>query len=61
MTVLFEAACFDGTNIRLSSKKSDCVQMLPVNLKRAWTRTMPQAAIDRACQLIEECGLPVKW
>ena len=38
--VLFEAACFDGTNIRKSTKRSDFVQMLPENLKRDLIRTM---------------------
>ena len=41
-TVLFEAACFDGTNIRLSARKWDCVQTLPASLKRGWIPTMPK-------------------
>ncbi len=39
-TMLFEAACFDGVNIRLSSKRWDCVQTLQVNLKKDLIRTM---------------------
>ena len=40
-TMLFEAACFDGTNIRLiQQRESDFVQMLPVNSKKVWIRTM---------------------
>ena len=34
-TMLFEAACFDGTNIRLSSKRIGLRQMLLVSLRRA--------------------------
>ncbi len=34
-TMLFEAACFDGTNIRLSGKKSVCEPMHRQNLKKA--------------------------
>lgn len=40
-TMLFEAACFDGTNIRLSSKRVDCVPTHPASLKRDWIQTMP--------------------
>ena len=39
-TVLFEAACFDGVNIRLSSKKWDSGQMPPANSRRALIPTM---------------------
>ncbi len=39
-TMLFEAACFDGTNIRKSSKRSDFVPMHPVNLRRVWIQIM---------------------
>ena len=40
-TMLFEAACFDGTNIRtVQQDESDFVQMLPVNSKKVWIRTM---------------------
>ena len=39
-TVLFEAACFDGTNIRLLPRESDFVQMLPVSLRKVLTRIM---------------------
>ena len=39
-TVLFEAACFNGTNIRLSSRESVFVPMPPVNSKRVLIRTM---------------------
>ncbi len=39
-TMMFEAACFDGTNIRLSAKRSDSVRTLPESLRRAWIPTM---------------------
>ncbi len=38
-TMVFEAACFDGTNIRLSSKRIGLVRMHQENSKRDWTRT----------------------
>lgn len=39
--VLFEAACFDGTNIKaLFLRESDFVQMLLVNSRRDWIQTM---------------------
>ena len=37
-------------------RESDFVPMHPVNSKKVWTRTMHKAAIDRACQLMEELG-----
>lgn len=40
-TMLFEAACFDGTISVFPVKSSVCVPMPRVNLKRVWTRTMP--------------------
>ncbi len=54
--VLFEAACFDGTNIRLFFKKSVFVPMHPVNSRRVLIPNNAKAAIDRACQLMEELG-----
>ncbi len=53
--MLFEAACFDGVNIRKSVKEWDCVQMLPENLKKDLIRTM-RWSLNRACQLVEELG-----
>ena len=40
-TMLFEAACFDGTeHPSVLQRESDFVQMLPENLKKVWIRTM---------------------
>ena len=39
-TVLFEAACFDGTNIRKSSKRVGLRTDASGSLKRDWTRIM---------------------
>lgn len=39
-TMLFEAATFDGTNIRLSGKKLGMRTDAQANLKRDWIRTM---------------------
>ena len=56
-TMLFEAACFDGTNIRLSGKESrTAYRCVWQNLKKDWIRTLAMEAMDRACQLIEELG-----
>lgn len=40
-TMLFEAACFDGTNIRLSSKKVGLRTVLPPSSRRVWIPTRP--------------------
>lgn len=57
-TVLFEAACFDGVNIRLSSKKVGLRTDASGKFEKGLDPNNAQAAIDRACQLIEEfsCG-----
>ena len=55
-TVLFEAACFDGTNIRLSSKKVGLRTDASGKFEKGLDPNNAQAAIDRACQLIEEFG-----
>ena len=56
-TMLFEAACFDGTNIRLSSKRiGTSYRCFLQNLKKVWIRTMQWKPSNRACQLIEELG-----
>lgn len=53
-TVLFEAACFDGTNIRLSSKRIGLRTDASGKFEKGLDPNNAQAAIDRACQLIEE-------
>lgn len=54
--VLFEAACFDGTNIRLSSKKIGLRTDASGKFEKGLDPNNAQAAIDRACQLMEELG-----
>lgn len=55
-TVLFEAACFDGPNIRLSSKRIGLRTDASGKFEKGLDRNNAQAAIDRACQLMEELG-----
>ncbi len=55
-TVLFEAACFDGTNIRLSSKRLGHRTDASGKFEKGLDPNNAQAAIDRACQLMEELG-----
>ncbi len=55
-TVLFEAACFNGTNIRLSSKKIGLRTDASGKFEKGLDPNNAQAAIDRACQLMEEIG-----
>ncbi len=54
--VLFEAACFDGTNIRLSSKKLGLRTDASSKFEKGLDPNNAEAAIDRACALIEELG-----
>ncbi len=53
-TMLFEAACFDGTNIRLSSKRVGLRTDASGKFEKGLDPNNAQTAIDRACQLIEE-------
>ena len=55
-TVLFEAACFDGTSIRLSSKRIGLRTDASGKFEKGLDPNNAQAAIDRACQLMEELG-----
>ena len=55
-TVLFEAACFDGTSIRLSSKGIGLRTDASGKFEKGLDPNNAQAAIDRACQLMEELG-----
>lgn len=56
-TVLFESACFNGTNIRLSSKKVGLRTDASGKFEKGLDPNNAQLAIDRACQLIEELGM----
>ena len=55
-TMLFEAACFDGTNIRLSSKRVGLRTDASGKFEKGLDPYNAEAAINRACQLIEELG-----
>ncbi|EOS71258.1 phenylalanine-tRNA ligase, beta subunit [Lachnospiraceae bacterium MD308] len=55
-TMLFEAACFDGTNIRKSSKKVGLRTDASGKFEKGLDPNNAKAAIDRACQLVEELG-----
>lgn len=55
-TMLFEAACFDGTNIRKSSKKVGLRTEASGKFEKGLDPNNAEAAINRACQLIEELG-----
>ena len=55
-TMLFEAACFDGTNIRLSGKKLGMRTDAQAKFEKGLDPNNTYEAINRACQLIEELG-----
>ena len=55
-TMMFEAACFDGTNIRLSSKKVGLRTDASGKFEKGLDPNNAEAAMNRACQLIEELG-----
>ncbi len=53
-TLLFEAACFDGTNIRLSGKKLGMRTEAQAKFEKGLDPNTTMEAINRACELIEE-------
>lgn len=55
-TVVFEAACFDGVNIRLSAKKIGLRTDASGKFEKGLDPNSAEAAINRACQLVEELG-----
>ena len=55
-TMLFEAACFDGTNIRLSSKKIGLRTDASSIFEKGLDPNNAIEAMNRACQLVEELG-----
>ena len=55
-TLVFEAACFDGTNIRLSSKRIGLRTDASSKFEKGLDPKLAIEAINRACQLIEELG-----
>jgi phenylalanyl-tRNA synthetase beta chain len=55
-TLLFEAACFDGTNIRLASRRLNLATDAAAKFTKGLDPNLAIDAINRACQLIEEMG-----
>ena len=55
-TMLFEAACFDGTNIRKSSKKIGLRTDASAKFEKGLDPNLAMEAMNRACQLVEELG-----
>ncbi|MGN0243436.1 MAG: phenylalanine--tRNA ligase subunit beta [Lachnospiraceae bacterium] len=55
-TMLFEAACFDGTNIRLASKRVGLRTDASGKFEKGIEPQRAIEAMNRACQLVEELG-----
>ena len=55
-TVLFEAACFNGTNIRKSAKRIGLRTDASGKFEKGLDPNNSVEAINRACQLIQELG-----
>ncbi len=55
-TMMFEAACFDGTNVRLSAKRIGLQTDASRKFDKGLDPNNAKEAIDRACQLVEEMG-----
>lgn len=55
-TLVFESACFDGTNIRLSAKSLGLRTDASGKYEKGLDPENAKEAVDRACQLIEELG-----
>lgn len=55
-TVLFEAACFNGANIRKSAKRVGLRTDASAIFEKGLDPRNAEEAINRACQLIEELG-----
>ncbi len=56
-TMLFEAACFNGTNIRLSGKKVGLRTDASSKFEKGLDPNNTILAMNRACQLVEELGV----
>ena len=56
--ILFEAACFDGTNIRLSARRVGLRTDASGKFEKGLDPNNAEDAINRACALIEDlkCG-----
>ena len=61
-TVVFEAACFNGASVRTTAKKLGMRTDASSRFEKGLDPRNAEAAINRACQLIEElgCGTVVK-
>ncbi len=55
-TMVFESACFNGTNIRLSAKKVGLRTDASGKYEKGLDPNTAGEAVNRACQLIEELG-----
>ena len=55
-TLLFEAACFDGTSIRLSERRLGLRTDSAGKFEKGLDPNLAEDAINRACQLVEEMG-----
>ena len=55
-SMVFECACFDGTNIRLSAKKVGLRTDASGKYEKGLDPNTALEAVNRACQLIEELG-----
>lgn len=55
-TMVFESACFDGTNIRLSAQKVGLRTDASGKYEKGLDPNTAEEAVNRACQLIEELG-----
>ena len=54
--MVFECACFDGTNIRLSAKKLGLRTDASGKYEKGLDPNNCRRGCNRACQLIEELG-----
>ncbi len=54
--MVFEGACFDGTNIRLSAKRLGLRTDASGKYEKGLDPNNAELAINRACQLVEELG-----
>ena len=55
-TIVFEAACFDGTNIRITSKKLGLRSESSARFEKGLDAQNAMNALQRACELVELLG-----
>ena len=56
-TMVFECACFDGTNVRVSAKKLGLRTDASGKYEKGLDPNNAEEAMNRACQLVEELGV----